>query len=47
MCIRDRLTFVPKLIGVFLALILFGGISGGLIADFALELYTAIPQMAR
>lgn len=41
------LTFVPKLIGVFLALILFGGISGGLIADFALELYTAIPQMAR
>ncbi len=41
------LTFVPKLIGVFLALMLFGGISGGLIADFARELITSIPQMAR
>ena len=41
------LTFVPKLIGVFLALMLFGGISGGLIADFATEMIAAIPQMAR
>ena len=41
------LTFVPKLIGVFLALMLFGGISGGLIADFAIEMIASIPQMAR
>jgi flagellar biosynthetic protein FliQ len=41
------LSFVPKLIGVFLALMLFGGISGGLIADFAAESLRAIPELAR
>ncbi len=41
------LTFVPKLIGVFLALMLFGSISGGLLVDFARETMAAIPAMAR
>jgi len=40
------LTFVPKLLGVFLALMLFGGISGGLIVDFARDVLAAIPDMA-
>ncbi|MFA7440795.1 MAG: flagellar biosynthesis protein FliQ [Sphingomonadaceae bacterium] len=41
------LTFVPKLIGVFLALALFGGITGGLLLDFTRDMMAAIPQMAR
>lgn len=40
------LTFVPKLIGVFLALMIFGGITGGLIVDFARDMMAAIPDMA-
>lgn len=41
------LSFVPKLVGVFLALLLFGGITGGLLADFLREAMAAIPLMAR
>lgn len=41
------LSFVPKLVGVFLALVLFGGITGGLLVDFFRESATAIPLMAR
>lgn len=40
------LTFVPKLLGVFLALMLFGGIIGGLVVDFARDMMAAIPDMA-
>jgi flagellar biosynthetic protein FliQ len=41
------LSFVPKLVGVFLALLLFGGVTGGLLADFLREAAAAIPLMAR
>lgn len=41
------LTFVPKLIGVFLAILLFGGITGGLLMDFTREMVATIPAMAR
>lgn len=44
---ESTLSFVPKLIGVFLALILFGGISGGLLLDFTREVMALIPQMGR
>lgn len=44
---EQTLTFVPKLVGVFLALMLFGGITGGLLVDFTREIAAAIPQMAR
>ena len=41
------LSFIPKLIGVFLALVLFGGVTGGLLADYLREAASAIPLMAR
>jgi len=41
------LTFIPKLLGVFLALMLFGGITGGMIMDFTREVMASIPAMAR
>lgn len=41
------LTFVPKLVGVFLALALFGGITGGLLTDFMRDMAAAIPLVAR
>ncbi len=41
------LTFVPKLIVVFLMLMLFGGIIGGLLVDFARDMMAAIPELAR
>lgn len=41
------LSFVPKLIGVFLALLLFGGITGGLLMDLFRDLAAAIPAMGR
>jgi flagellar biosynthetic protein FliQ len=44
---EQTLTFVPKLLGVFLALALFGGITGGLLVDFMREMVAAIPLMAR
>lgn len=44
---EQTLTFVPKLIGVFLVLMLFGGITGSLLTDFFREIAAAIPQMAK
>lgn len=41
------LTFIPKLIGVALALMVFGGVTGGLIVDFTREMMAAIPRMGR
>jgi flagellar biosynthetic protein FliQ len=41
------LTFVPKLIGVFLFLMLFGGITGGLLMDFTRDMAAQIPLMTR
>ncbi|TPE60138.1 flagellar biosynthetic protein FliQ [Sandaracinobacter neustonicus] len=41
------LSFIPKLIGVFLALVLFGGVIGGLLSDYLREAASAIPMMAR
>lgn len=41
------LSFVPKLIGVFLVLMLFGGLIGGLLLDFTREAMEAIPALAR
>ncbi len=41
------LSFVPKLVGVLLAMLLFGGLMGGLMVDFAREMLTAIPAVAR
>jgi flagellar biosynthetic protein FliQ len=41
------LSFVPKLIGVLAALLLFGGMTGGLLLDFTREVMAAIPAMAR
>jgi flagellar biosynthetic protein FliQ len=41
------LSFVSKLVGVFLALVLFGGITGGLLVDFFREAAAAIPLLAR
>lgn len=41
------LSFVPKLVGVLLTLMLFGGITGGLLVDFTREMAAAIPAMAR
>lgn len=41
------LSFVPKLLGVFLSLVLFGGIAGGLLVDFTRDMMATIPQLAR
>ena len=41
------LTFVPKLIGVLIALIIFGGFGAGLVVDLMREAAAAIPMMAR
>lgn len=41
------LTFVPKLVGVVIALIIFGGFGAGLIVDLLRESMAAIPLMAR
>lgn len=41
------LSFVPKLLGMFLVLMLFGGITGGLVVDFTREMIAAIPLMAK
>lgn len=41
------LTFIPKLLGVFLAILLFGGVTGGLVLDFTRAVMAAIPDMAR
>ncbi|MCS6987002.1 MAG: flagellar biosynthetic protein FliQ [Sphingomonadaceae bacterium] len=41
------LSFVPKLLGVVLVLVAFGGIVGGLVADFTREAITAIPRLGR
>lgn len=41
------LTFIPKLLGVFLAILLFGGVTGGMLMDFTQDIMAAIPQMAR
>lgn len=43
---ESSLTFVPKLIGVFVTLMLFGGISGRLIMELMLDAAAAIPLMA-
>jgi flagellar biosynthetic protein FliQ len=41
------LSFVPKLVGVLLAILMFGGMTGGLLMDFTEEVMAAIPAMAR
>ncbi len=41
------LTFVPKLIGVALAILLFGGVTAGLLLDFTRDMMAAIPRMGR
>jgi flagellar biosynthetic protein FliQ len=41
------LSFVPKLVGVLAALLLFGGMTGGLLLDYTREVMAAIPAMAR
>ncbi len=41
------LSFVPKLVGVVLVLVLFGGLIGGLVIDFTREAIEAIPALAR
>ncbi len=41
------LTFVPKLIGVFLLLMLFGGVIGGTLMDFMREMVATIPLLTR
>ncbi|MFN7173750.1 MAG: flagellar biosynthetic protein FliQ [Thermaurantiacus tibetensis] len=41
------LSFVPKLVGVFLVLVLFGGLIGGLLVDFTREAIEAIPALVR
>ncbi|WP_448580047.1 flagellar biosynthesis protein FliQ [Thermaurantiacus sp.] len=41
------LSFVPKLVGVFLVLMLFGGLTGGLLLDFTREAMEAIPALTR
>jgi flagellar biosynthetic protein FliQ len=41
------LSFVPKLAGVFLLLLLLGGLIGGAVLDFAREAFLAIPLAAR
>lgn len=44
---ETSLTFVPKLIGVFLALMLFGVAGGRLIVELMEEAAAAIPLMAQ
>ncbi len=41
------LSFVPKLVGVLGFMLLFGGLTGGLLLDFTREVMAAIPAMAR
>jgi flagellar biosynthetic protein FliQ len=41
------LSFVPKLAGVFLLLLLMSGFIGGTLLDFAREAFLAIPLAAR
>lgn len=44
---ETTLTFVPKLVGVFLLLMLFGGMIGGTLMDFTRDTFAAIPLVAR
>ncbi|WP_448585259.1 flagellar biosynthetic protein FliQ [Thermaurantiacus sp.] len=41
------LSFVPKLVGVALVLLLMSGLVGGTLADFARDSIEAIPRLAR
>ncbi len=41
------LSFVPKMAILILCLALFGSTIGGLIADFTLEIFAAIPDVTR
>ncbi len=41
------LSFVPKLVVVAIVLALFGGVMLGVIADFARDIFAAIPELSR
>lgn len=41
------LSFIPKLVGVFLALLLFGGLAGGILMDFTRDMLQAASLVGR
>lgn len=44
---EQTLTFVPKLIVVAIALLIFGGMILGLLADFTVSIFDRIPDLVR
>ena len=44
---EQTLTFVPKLIVVGIALVIFGGMMMGLLADFTIDIFGRIPDLVK
>lgn len=44
---EQTLTFVPKLVVVGIALVIFGGMMMGLLSDFMIEIFSRIPDLVK
>lgn len=44
---EQTLTFVPKLVVVGIALVIFGGMMMGLLSDFMVEIFARIPDLVK
>lgn len=44
---EQTLTFVPKLVVVGIALVIFGGMMMGLLSDFMIEIFARIPDLVK
>ena len=44
---EQTLTFVPKLLVVGIALVIFGGMMMGLLADFTIDIFGRIPDLVK
>ena len=44
---EQTLTFVPKLLVVGIALVIFGGMMMGLLSDFTIDIFGRIPDLVR
>ena len=44
---EQTLTFVPKLIVVAIALVIFGGMMMGLLSDFMIDIFGRIPDLVK
>jgi len=44
---EQTLTFVPKLVVVGIALVIFGGMMMGLLSDFMIDIFARIPDLVK